>query len=303
MEENNENRQNNKTEQEKIWSEYEQDQFDNRSGAGSEGNTSMIDTESDNQEEATNNQNNEQKWQTITSKPKHAILLSLDEAIGKTLQGKKAWIFNLCAKVPGFVGLKAPSPKHKSKFKIEFATTEAKNNGKNCFYEKNITTEEYTPELPEDQHNNLSGIAIRDIPIGITIEEIKASAATIGTIKNISISLKGGWQTAIIKFKEKDEELNINETWSINIRKDNCRVIPQKTYKETANSQDKYCAKLTNLPPGCSAFELEGMLKEINAKSCFIPRTRVKYNRMGIAFIAFESKTEQEKAMDTKYEL
>jgi RNA recognition motif. (a.k.a. RRM, RBD, or RNP domain) len=186
---------------------------------------------------------------------------------------------------------------------VEFRSSTDRDSAIEYLISKKIESSKFIPNKSVSQIEIDAGIVIKDIPLGTTINEIRSAASHIGEIKNITVSAKGGWQTANINFYQKDEDLNLSDLWSIWIKKDSCRVIPRKAYQETNNIRAQFTVKLTNLLPGCTAFELEQILNETGAKTCFIPRTRTKYNRMGIAFISFASNVDGENAIDKKYSL
>ena len=275
-------------------SDWSQDQFDDQSGNESENSVNMIESDEE------DNQNNNE-WNVVTSTKRYSILIAYDDIPNNKLREKKAWIHQNLSNQPGYIGQKIPSYKHKDQFKVEFDKEEHHHSAMKALNEQNITSTLFVPNLPTPLSAVLPGIVVNDIPLGTTITEIKNAVSSIGNIRSITTNAKGGWQSAHINFDDKEENLDINNIWSIMIKKDSCRIIPRNKYQENKETRSKFCAKLTNLPTGCTAFELEPILQEINAKSCFIPRTRNKYNRMGIAFVAFESHTNKEEAINTKF--
>ncbi|CAG8571739.1 13156_t:CDS:1, partial [Racocetra fulgida] len=144
-----------------------------------------------------------------------------------------------------------------------------------------------TFEIQAIQHNSAqpptikitsSGIIIHDVPLGITIADINNAASTIGKVKSISLREKARWQTAHVNFEETDKQLDIQNIWAITIKKDSCRVYPKNNFLEIKEYRNQFISKLTNLSPGCTAYELKQLLDKIKAKTCFIPHTRNKYN-------------------------
>jgi len=130
------------------------------------------------------------------------------------------------SKINGYIGIKPPSYKQKNSFKIEFNSSSARTTAINNFKENNINAIVFTPNAANKQPFIPSGIVIRDIPIGVTLEEVKAATLYIETVKTISLSIKKGWQIAHVQFNEKDTDLDLNNIWSIPIRKDSCHITP-----------------------------------------------------------------------------
>src|SRR3954447_1361578 len=69
--------------------------------------------------------------------------------------------------------------------------------------------------------------------------------------------------------------------------------------------RQRFCAKLTNLPHGTTAFDLEEVLKDVKAKTCFIPKKRdgVSYQRERFAFVSFSTQEEMNKAYEKGFML
>ena len=94
---------------------------------------------------------------------------------------------------------------------------------------------------------------------------------------------------ADIIFNNKDAITNHLDIWSIQYKKDFCRVAPASFNKEQIDQRNMYTAKLTNLPFGTTAIDLKEILQQVNAKSCFMPRTQSRYTRKCFVYINFES--------------
>ena len=82
-------------------------------------------------------------------------------------------------------------------------------------------------------------------------------------------------------------------------------MVPVSFTKEDIDKRNQYVAKLANLPFGITAYDLRELIEKINAKTCFIPRTRDKYSRARYAYITFESEEDFNKAVigDDQYEI
>jgi len=282
-------------------SDWAQDAFDESSETSSMAESvEMVDT-SVNENQNTKNNADNKEWTIIQSAIRYAITIQNDEIPGKSIQEKRKWIANKLDNTNGYIGHKPPHHKHLNAFKIEYNLTINRNTAIEILNNENIETTLFKSNSPTNQTSTPIDMIIKDIPLDLSINEIKAAATTIGNVRNITVNAKGGWQTANINFYEKDDELNLSNIWSIMIKKDSCRVLPRKNYEETKNQRSQICAKLTNLPFGCTAYELNQIIEETEAKTCFIPRTRNKYNRMGVAFLSFKTSTDKKAAMDNNF--
>jgi len=85
-----------------------------------------------------------------------------------------------------------------------------------------------------------------------------------------------------------------SDIWAVSFKKDSLRVIPREFFQETKESRNTYVLKLCNLPRETTAFDILDYIKSIQGKTCFISRTRTKYERVHYAFVAFENKQDME---------
>src|SRR5205085_210659 len=82
------------------------------------------------------------------------------------------------------------------------------------------------------------------------------------------------------------------DLWSIQYKKDLCRIVPAYFSRDEIEERNSRTAKLTGLPFGTTPIDLKEILKQFNAKTCFIPRTRSRYHRCRFAYISFENNSD-----------
>ena len=66
---------------------------------------------------------------------------------------------------------------------------------------------------------------------------------------------------------------------------------------ELPQERSKYTLKLTNLPAGTTAFNLQDYIQKLGGKTCKIPRIASSYQRQRVAYVEFETEDELEAAL------
>jgi RNA recognition motif-containing protein len=141
-----------------------------------------------------------------------------------------------------------------------------------------------------------------DIPLNTTKPEISAVFAKYGEIRNISMKTIGMWQTAIIEFTNHEDFEKVSLLWSVPLKADLIRIFPFLNTNQIREERAQHTLKLNNLPPGTRGYDLKEIIKETNAKTCYIPRMN-NYNRKRFAILSFETVEHLEAAKDTHPEL
>jgi len=101
--------------------------------------------------------------------------------------------------------------------------------------------------------------------------------------------VNGGWQTAHIFYENaKSLEEFHTDNWSVFLKKDSLRTTPGESFQEYNETRNTHVLKLCNLPRGTTAYDISDYIKDVGGKTCFIPRTRGKYERVRYAFVTFE---------------
>ena len=101
---------------------------------------------------------------------------------------------------------------------------------------------------------------------------------------------RGLFQQAYITYTETDSIATfLKDTWTVFIMKYAVRVLPLTLSEEQRITRKDYCIKLAGFSPGTTARDLHPVLKEVNAKTCFIPRNPNSYRGLNYAYINFEN--------------
>nr|CAG8613212.1 10297_t:CDS:1 [Entrophospora candida] len=125
---------------------------------------------------------------------------------------------------------------------------------------------------------------------------------TFGKIKDIKFKLVRQWRSALIEYEDHQSMETLKETWSIRFLKDDIRIMPAIFNKEEASARENHVVKIANLPYGTTAYDLDEIMKTVNAKTCIIPRTLKKYDRKRFGYVYFEKDEDLSKATLSNFE-
>src|SRR5438270_8358941 len=103
--------------------------------------------------------------------------------------------------------------------------------------------------------------------------------------------VKDGWQTAHIIYDNQSSLETFHTTqWSVIHKKDSLSTTPSENYTEYNTVRNQNTLKISNLLRGTTAFDISEYIADIKGKTCFILRTRGKYERTCYGFVSFENK-------------
>jgi len=138
-------------------------------------------------------------------------------------------------------------------------------------------------------------VMVRDLPLNVDRHILKSVMEDAGEIEDIKLQISGLWYKAYVTYKNKqivENEFKSKQIWRLFYLKDLCRVAPATVTKTEIDARNEFTLKLTNLPFGTTAYDLKELLKKVDAKTCFIPRTRNQYGRARYAFVTFADYTQ-----------
>jgi len=139
----------------------------------------------------------------------------------------------------------------------------------------------------EVQHRTL---VVRDLPLDVNRNLLKVILEnTFGKIETLRTRTAGPWYRADVIFEKSESIENNLDCWAIQYKKDLCRVAPAYFTKDDIDMRNAFTVKLTNLPFGTTPIDLKEILRQVKAKTCFIPRTRSRYTRKRFAYVSFAS--------------
>jgi len=116
------------------------------------------------------------------------------------------------------------APRHLSNFLKAIFTDEAsRNRATEKANSNNIPTTIINPQAQDNQDDHT--IIIKEIPLGTSKEEIRATFEEYGTIEDIKWSLVGMWQKARIIYTTSQMTNQFQTQWSTLIGKDSVRIM------------------------------------------------------------------------------
>ncbi len=141
-------------------------------------------------------------------------------------------------------------------------------------------------------------IKITDIPLDTKSEVVKACFSQFGNITRFSMDTRGLWQTAYITYDCRDAIVPFHNKWSFPIMDYFVRVYPMNLNNDQLEARSAYTLKLTGFPFNTTHKELEHIIIESDAMSCFIPKASRSYKNMRYAYVSFISEEAAKKAFD-----
>ncbi|CAG8546285.1 2254_t:CDS:2, partial [Diversispora eburnea] len=134
----------------------------------------------------------------------------------------------------------------------------------------------------------MHGVKLWDVPLGMKNKELKKDLENkYGEIERLTMRVNNMWQSAVTIFKEKEDTKKVMEKWSIIIGEDSLRIIQIDQTADNLKSRGEHATRIIGLPNGITARKLWPHVEKIEARTCYIPRTRT-YRQKNEAIISFE---------------
>ncbi|KAG9290847.1 hypothetical protein G9A89_010996 [Geosiphon pyriformis] len=115
-----------------------------------------------------------------------------------------------------------------------------------------------------------AAVVLCNVPLGVSVADIKLAFSVFGSVTHVVLKPAG---------------------------KDSVRILPLVNQNETILSHDKFKAKLVNLPPGCTTFEISDMISQIGDQTCFIPCSSDSGYCSQFALVIFDSQGDLDSAV------
>ena len=123
----------------------------------------------------------------------------------------------------------------------------------------------------------------------------------IGKVTDIKLQISGLWYKAYVTYENKSTvEKYFQDKWSVFYLKDLCRVVPVNVTRQEIEEKNRNSLKLTGLPFSTTAYDLNELLTKVDAKTCFIPRTKNQYGRARYAYVTFKTEETCLKMLNNK---
>ncbi|KAG9290296.1 hypothetical protein G9A89_022272 [Geosiphon pyriformis] len=202
-------------------------------------------------------------WETITSRQRFAGWVASTLVPGATFKIKLAHIKTVFQSVHGFLGAKSISKDNVKLF---------------CVDSVYLATLKIAKSLVVSESGSSSAaVALRDVPLGVFAADVKLALNVFGGVTRVVLKPAGIWQYVVVYFEKLDSVVSALKHWSVLIGKNS--------------------AKLVNLPPGCTTFEISDMISQIGGQTCFIPHSPNSGHCFQYALVTFDSQGDLDSAV------
>ncbi|KAG9290802.1 hypothetical protein G9A89_011765 [Geosiphon pyriformis] len=232
-------------------------------------------------------------WETVTSRQRFAGWVASTLVPGASFKTKLAHVKTVFQFVHGFLGAKSVSKDNVKFFCVEFASQQSLEAAflVELTSSVHLATLKIAKSLVVSEFGSSSAaVVLRDVPLGVSAADIKLAFSVFGSVTRVV-------QYVVVYFEKLDSAVSALKHWSVLVGKDSVRILLLVNQNETILSRDKFKAKLVNLPPGCTAFEISDMISQIGGCTCFIPRSPDSGCCFWFALVTFGSQGDLDSAV------
>jgi len=123
-------------------------------------------------------------------------------------------------------------------------------------------------------------IRIQDVPLDVDKMMFKDYLNKVDKVISIRYQQpRDLYHTVHVTFENVATRNKLKDLWAFAIGKHSYRFVPADITNENYLNCFQYRTKLTNLPAGSTAFDLEEILLNVSAKTCFIPRKEMVHTK------------------------
>jgi hypothetical protein len=251
---------------------------------------SSNDTESSTQAANKPKTTKDYQWTVITSKKTHAVLFPYENAPGKTSDEKKKAVYELIGSANSYIGIDITTMKTTKYVKTTFSDKSHADSACNAHFPnlENINFVTVEQILAKSSNATHFQVKIHDIPLDLDKPLFLEYLNAIDKVIHIKWIVRGLYYQCIVTFENKTARLAF-QYWSLNYGKNSFRYYATDLSKEDFEHRRKYSLKLTGLPMGTTAYDIEEGIKAVRGLTCFIPRRQDSrsYQRERFAFVQF----------------
>ncbi|KAG9290599.1 hypothetical protein G9A89_011562 [Geosiphon pyriformis] len=209
-------------------------------------------------------------WETITSHQRFAEWVASTLVSGATFRIKLAHVKGVFQFVHGFLGAKSVSKDNVKLFCVKFTSQQSLK----AVFLVELTSSVYLATLKiakflvvSEAGFSSAAVVLCDVPLSVSAVDIKLVLSVFGSVAYVVLKPAGIWQYVVIYFEKLDSAVSALKHWLVLMDKDSIRIFPLVNQNETILSHDKFKAKLVNLSPGCTAFEISDMISQIGGNA------------------------------------
>ncbi|KAG9290013.1 hypothetical protein G9A89_010319 [Geosiphon pyriformis] len=213
-------------------------------------------------------------WETITSHQRFAGWVASTLVSGTTFKIKLAYVKTVFQSVHSFLNAKSVLKDNVKLFCVEFASQQSLEavflvelTSSVC-----LTTFKIAKSLVVSESGSFpAAVVLHDVSLGVSAIDVKLAFSVFGSVTCVVLKPAGVWQYVMVHFEKLDSAVSALKYWSVLIGKDSIRILSLVNQNKTILFRDKFKAKLVNLFPGCTTFEISNMISQIGSQTCFIP--------------------------------
>jgi len=245
------------------------------------------------------------EWNKVISKKTFAAFFPLENAPGKDPVEKKINAFNLVGHLTSYVGIDITTISNTKYIKVTLADqADITNIASLHFPDKdNIHFIPYSALNPTFSPASNQVVKIHDIPLDIDKRLFIAFLERLDKVTSTKFHVCSLFYQCVVTFVNNNTVQKLG--WSLTYGKHSFRCYPVNLSKEEYDLRRKYDLKLSNLPQGTTAFDLQDILKEVKGRTCFIPRRQDgnSYQKERFAYVQFETEEARRLAKTQAFQL
>jgi len=210
-------------------------------------------------------------------------------------------ITSLFSNVPGFLNLRVGTNKEQkghlvATFNNRKGLTEVLDKPLETY--NNATFTEYIPKRITSPEKDRQ-LIVRNIPLFLRKAAIENYFKHVGTVESCSLRTSGLFMIATVTFDTPDAIVDYQkDLWCGYINGHAVLIHPANISNDEWNLRSQHIAILSGFPINICALDLVAIVQDLQIKSMHIPRTDYKYFQRPWAFVAFESETHMQIAME-----
>jgi hypothetical protein len=245
-------------------------------------------------------------WTTVAKGPKHVAIAIASSAVpGETMQEKKNFAYGMIFKETGLISFSPRSIKGIQYFGASFDTNEhAQHACQIQVSNENQSKYALVSDILANSPATTFLVTFHDVPLDIDKSLFSLSLQKYGETESIKYKLNGLYYNVQVIYKDKAVKLHF-ESWSLVFQKNCFRITHQDLTQDEILLRAKFSLKLTNLPVNTWPVDLDSILTQANAASCFIPKkpSSETYSRARFAVVHFKSEDAMQTAAKQAYVL
>lgn len=137
---------------------------------------------------------------------------------------------------------------------------------------------------------------ILDIPKEYSKERVKGALKPYGKIIDFNKIKTNQEKEIVVTLEQTNTSKDLTEVWSIPIGNIMARIAPLDTCPEVWKDRNQYTARLYGLPKSTDTVLLMKSIKNLNPKTCYIPKCSISKKERKFAIVSFKSKSDLNKA-------